>query len=135
MGRSINCIAGIDVEAAINAARKIDDRISKGEKIGPLAGVPLAHKDMFYRKNRTSECGSRIRKGFIPEFTSSVLKKLDQSGALDIARLNMVEFAIGVTGHNEITGPVRNPWNLDYISGGSSSGSGPAVAAGLVFGA
>ncbi|MEE2699673.1 MAG: amidase [Pseudomonadota bacterium] len=135
VGRSLNCIAGIDVEAAINAARKIDNRISKGEKIGPLAGVPLAHKDMFYRKNRTTECGSRIRKGFIPEFTSSVLKKLDQSGALDIARLNMVEFAIGVTGHNEITGPVRNPWNLDYISGGSSSGSGAAVAAGLVFGA
>jgi aspartyl-tRNA(Asn)/glutamyl-tRNA(Gln) amidotransferase subunit A len=90
---------------------------------------------MFYRLNRKSECGSNIRKGFIPEVTSGALERLDAAGALDIARLSMVEFAIGVTGHNEITGPVRNPWNTDYIAGGSSSGSGAAVAAGLVFGA
>lgn len=135
VGETLNCIAGIDAEAAMDAALAMDIRIEKGETPGPLAGIPLAHKDMFYRQNRKSECGSNIRKDFMPEVTSGVLERLDAAGALDIARLNMVEFAIGVTGHNEITGPVHNPWNTDYITGGSSSGSGAAVAAGLVFGA
>ncbi len=135
MGGALNCIAGIDPDAAMDAARAIDDRLAKGEAPGPLAGVPLAHKDMFYRAGRESACGSKIRRGFIPEHTSGALERLDSGGALDIARLNMVEFAFGVTGHNEITGPVRNPWNTDHITGGSSSGSGAAVAAGLVFGA
>jgi len=131
LGETLNCIAGIDAEAAIDAARASDKKMTKG----PLAGAPLAHKDMFYRAGRPSACGSNIRKGFTPEVTSGALERLDAAGALDIARLNMVEFAFGVTGHNEITGPVRNPWNTDFITGGSSSGSGAAVAAGLVFGA
>ena len=135
LGGKLNCIAGIDADAAMDGARALDERIAKGETPGPLAGVPLAHKDMFYRSGRESACGSNIRKGFIPDHTSGALKRLDAAGALDIARLNMVEFAFGVTGHNEITDPVHNPGNTDYITGGSSSGSGAAVAAGLVFGA
>jgi aspartyl-tRNA(Asn)/glutamyl-tRNA(Gln) amidotransferase subunit A len=135
LGGTLNCIAGIDVDAAMDAAKAMDERMARGENPGPLAGVPLAHKDMFYRSGRESACGSNIRRGFIPDHTSGALEKLDGAGALDIARLNMVEFAFGVTGHNDITGPVHNPWNIDHITGGSSSGSGAAVAAGLVFGA
>ncbi|MBC8338370.1 MAG: amidase [Rhodospirillales bacterium] len=135
LGETLNCIAGIDADAAIADARKADEKMANGEALGPLSGVPLAHKDMFYRAGRESACGSNIRKGFIPDHTSGALERLDAAGALDIARLNMVEFAIGVTGHNEITGPVRNPWNTNYMTGGSSSGSGAAVAAGLAFGA
>ena len=131
LGETLNCIAAVDADAAIDAAKEADEKRTKG----PLAGVPLAHKDMFYRAGRSSACGSNIRKDFVPDHTSGALERLDAAGALDIARLNMVEFAFGVTGHNEITGPVRNPWNTDYITGGSSSGSGAAVAAGLVFGA
>jgi aspartyl-tRNA(Asn)/glutamyl-tRNA(Gln) amidotransferase subunit A len=135
LGETLNCIAGIDPDAAIDAARTADEKMANGDAQGPLAGVPLAHKDMFYRAGRESACGSRIRAGFMPDGTSGALERLDAAGALDIARLNMVEFAFGVTGHNEITGPVRNPWNTKYTTGGSSSGSGAAVAAELIFGA
>ena len=100
-----------------------------------LHGVPLAHKDMFYRAGRVSGCGSRIRAAFTPDHTATVLARLDKAGALDIARLSMVEFALGLTGHNVITGTPRNPWNLEHITGGSSSGPAAAVAARLVYGA
>lgn len=99
------------------------------------AGVPLAHKDMFYRAGRVSTCGSKILRGHVPEVTSAALEGLDAAGFADLGRLNMSEFAYGPTGHNEHYGDCRNPWNPDYITGGSSSGSGAAVAARLVYGA
>jgi aspartyl-tRNA(Asn)/glutamyl-tRNA(Gln) amidotransferase subunit A len=102
---------------------------------GPLGGIPLAHKDMFYRAGRVSNCGSKIRRGWVAGETAAVLDRLDAAGALDIGTLNMSEFAYGPTGHNDHWGDCRNPWNPDYITGGSSSGSGAAVAARLVFGA
>jgi len=132
-GRTLNAVAGLDAETAL-AAADAADATPKDDR-GPLHGVPLAHKDMFYRKGRVSACGSGIRADFVPDVTASVLARLDAAGALDIARLNMVEFAFGLTGHNDITGVVRNPWNADYITGGSSSGSGSMVGARAVFGA
>jgi aspartyl-tRNA(Asn)/glutamyl-tRNA(Gln) amidotransferase subunit A len=99
------------------------------------SGVPLAHKDMFYRAGRVSTCGSKIRRGWVANETSAALERLDAVGFADLGRLNMSEFAYGPTGHNEHFGDCRNPWNPDYITGGSSSGSGAAVAARLVFGA
>src|SRR5215510_90281 len=98
-------------------------------------GVPLAHKDMFYRAGREAACGSKILRGWIPAETSAALERLDAAGFADLGRLNMSEFAYGPTGHNEHFGDCRNPWNPDYVTGGSSSGSGAAVAARLVFGA
>ena len=130
-GAALNAIAGIDPEDALQQAKKADS----AAKTAPLSGVPLAHKDMFYRPGRLSECGSKVRKGFMPDTLSGALKNLDQAGALDIARLNMAEFAFGVTGHNEITGNVHNPWNPAHMTGGSSSGSGAMVAARATFGA
>jgi len=102
---------------------------------GALSGVPLAHKDMFYRAGRVSSCGSKILRDSVASETSTALARLDQAGAQDIGRLNMSEFAYGPTGHNEHWGDCCNPWNADYITGGSSSGAGAAVAARLVFGA
>jgi len=102
---------------------------------GPLSGIPLAHKDMFYRAGKVSNCGSTIRRGWVASETSTALERLDAAGALQIGTLNMSEFAYGPTGHNDHWGDCRNPWNPDYIAGGSSSGSGAAVAARLVFGA
>src|SRR2546426_4161465 len=98
-------------------------------------GVPLAHKDMFYRKGRVSNCGSKIRRGWIAQETSTALSRLDSAGMPQIGTLNMAEFAYGPTGHNEHWGDCRNPWNPDYITGGSSSGSGAAVPARPGFGA
>ena len=131
----IDSIADIDPDGAMTQARAADDALAKGAATGAMHGVPLAHKDMFYRAGRISGCGSKVRADFVPDETGTVLDRLDGAGALDIARLNMVEFALGVTGHNEVMPTPRNPWNTAHITGGSSSGSGASVAARLVFGA
>ena len=130
----LNCVRDIDADTAMAAACRADDALAAGNSIGPLHGVPLAHKDMYYRTGRISGCGSVIRADFVPERTAMTLQKLDTAGALDVARLNMVEFALGLTGHSEVTPTPKNPWNTDYITGGSSSGCGAAVAGRLVFG-
>jgi aspartyl-tRNA(Asn)/glutamyl-tRNA(Gln) amidotransferase subunit A len=134
-GPALNSVAALDAEAALDAARAADTELAAGRARGPLHGVPLAHKDMYYRAGRPSACGSKILADFVPEVTATALTRLDRAGALDIARLNMVEFALGTTGHNEITGAVRNPWNPAHVTGGSSSGPGASVAARLVYGA
>ena len=108
---------------------------AKNAAQGPLAGIPLAHKDMFYRAGKASNCGSKIRRGWVAPSTSAALERLDAAGALNLGTLNMAEFAYGPTGHNEHWGDCRNPWDVTRITGGSSSGSGAAVAARLVFGA
>ena len=118
----------------LNAFASTELRFPGGAR-GALAGIPLAHKDMFYRAGRVSNCGSRIRKGWLAETTAAVLERLDAAGAADIGTLNMAEFAYGPTGHNEHWGDCCNPWKPEHITGGSSSGSGAAVAARLVFAA
>lgn len=131
----VNAFIRVEADAALAAAAETDRRIAAGEAVGPLAGVPLAHKDMYYRAGRPSTAGSRIRRDFVPEVTSTALERLDGTGAIDLGGLNMAEFAAGPTGHNEHYGDACNPWNPAHITGGSSSGSGAAVAARLVWGA
>jgi aspartyl-tRNA(Asn)/glutamyl-tRNA(Gln) amidotransferase subunit A len=91
--------------------------------------VPLAHKDMYYQAGRLSTCGSAIRRDFSPSMTATVVDKLAAAGAYAFGGLNMAEFAQNPTGHNRAFGDCHNPWNLPYITGGSSSGSGVSVAA------
>ncbi len=131
----LDCALEITADQARADARTADENRSRSDKPAPLLGVPLAHKDMYYRAGRISGCGSKIRKDFVPDHTSTALSRLDAAGALDIARLNMVEFALGVTGHNAVMPTPKNPWNLDHMTGGSSSGSGSSVAARIVYGA
>ena len=131
---ALNCTAAIYAKDALKGANAADAIRARGGELPALHGVPLAHKDMYYRAGWICENGSKIRKGNIAETTAGAMERLDAAGAIDMARLNMVEFALGITGHNEITGHVRNPWNTDHITGGSSSGSGAAVAARLVYG-
>ena len=131
----LNCFIRVTTNAARQQARAADAAVKAGRASGPLYGVPLAHKDMFYRAGEICTCGSKIRADFVPDHTASVLSRLDAAGGIELGRLNMAEFAMGPTGHNEHFGRCRNPWNPDHITGGSSSGSGAAVAAGLVFGA
>src|SRR5262249_47847905 len=119
-GEQLGCIAAYDADAALAAAERADAELAAGRLRGPLHGVPLAHKDMYYRAGRVSACGSRIHADVVADVTATALERLDDAGALDIARLSMVEYALGPTGHNEITGTPRNPWNTDYITGGSS---------------
>ena len=89
---------------------------------------------MFYRAGRAVTCGSRIRKDFVPDYTATVLKRLDAAGAIDLGGLNMSEFACNPFGLNVLVGRAKNPWNPERIAGGSSSGSAAAVAAGLIYG-
>ena len=130
--RRINAFARIEPDEAMKAARAADRALANGKVRGPLHGVPLAHKDMYYVTGKLAECGSKIRKGWVAPATATALTRLEGAGALRIGALNMVEFAFGPTGHNPHTGHVRNPWNRAHITGGSSSGSGAAVAARLV---
>ena len=134
IGSTLGCFVELDASAARAAADAADQAISAGQHIGPLHGVPLAHKDMYYRAGRTSACGSRVRSDFVPSETATVLARLDRAGALDIGRLVMVEFAMGPHGYNQNYPLCRNPWNPDHIPCGSSSGSGVSVAARLVHG-
>ncbi len=130
----LNCFVRLDEEEALAAADGVDDALAKGQLRGLLHGVPMAHKDMFYRRGKVSTCGSRIFKDSPATSTSTLLKRLDAAGSIDLGTLNMTEFAFGPTGHNAVLGDCHNPWDLECIPGGSSSGSGTAVAARLVFG-
>jgi len=128
----LNCFIAFDPEPALKAAKKVDAALPKRKKLGPLAGVPLAHKDMYYRKGRIATCGSGQRKDWVAGATATALARLDAAGALDLGTLNMAEFAYGPTGHNAHFGHCRNPWDPARITGGSSSGSASAVGARLV---
>ena len=116
-------------------AREIDENQGRGEAGGPLSGVPLAHKDMYYRAGKVSSCGSRIRREFRPAATATVLDRLDAAGAVDLGGLAMVEFAMGPHGFNAHLPRCRNVWDFERIPCGSSSGSGTAVAGRLVYAA
>lgn len=131
----LNAFLAVDAAEVLAAARTADAEADAGRLRGPLHGVPLAHKDMFHRAGKICTCGSRIRRDFRPTHTATVLDRLDSAGALTLGTLHMAEFAMGPTGHNAHLGRCRNPWNPDRITGGSSSGSGAAVAARLAFGA
>lgn len=132
LGPRFNALIRIDADAARAAARAVDLARAGGEPLGPLAGVPLAHKDLLYRAGRPCTGGSLIRRDFVPDTTASVLERLDAAGALDLGTLHLTEFALSPTGFNAQMGHGLSPWNTQYGSGGSSSGSGAAVAARLV---
>jgi aspartyl-tRNA(Asn)/glutamyl-tRNA(Gln) amidotransferase subunit A len=130
-----NAFVRIDGERALDVAAACDADLARGRSRGPLHGVPMAHKDMFYRKGDVSTCGSKIRANWKADTTATVLERLDAAGAIQIGTLNMTEFAYGPTGQNAFLGDARNPWNPDHITGGSSSGSAVSVAARVVYGA
>src|SRR5580698_8726320 len=131
----LNAFMAIEAEEALAAADAADAALAKGNLPGPLHGVPLAHKDMYYDAGKVVTCGSLIRRDFVATTTATALQRLKDAGTVRLGSLQMVEFAYGPTGHNPHYGPVRNPWGLDHITGGSSSGSGSAVAARLTFAA
>jgi aspartyl-tRNA(Asn)/glutamyl-tRNA(Gln) amidotransferase subunit A len=130
----LNCFVRFDEEQARTDAARADAALARSGQVGPLHGIPLAHKDMFYRPGVPVTCGSAIQRDFRPTFTATVFERLDAAGALTFGALNMSEFANGPTGHNVHFGPTHNPWNPAHITGGSSTGSGTAVAGRLVYG-
>ena len=131
----LNAFIAIEPDEALASADAADSALAKGDGGGALHGVPLAHKDMYYEQGKVVTCGSKIRRDFIATTTSTALKRIKDAGTIRLGTLQMAEFALGPTGHNSHFGAVHNPWHFDHVTGGSSSGSGAAVAARLTFAA
>jgi aspartyl-tRNA(Asn)/glutamyl-tRNA(Gln) amidotransferase subunit A len=127
----LNAFISIESDEALAHAKAADEALARGELKGSLHGVPMAHKDMFYSKGKVAACGSKLREGWVAPATATAVERLEAAGAFRFGALHMVEFAYGPTGHNPHLGHARNPWHLERITGGSSSGSGAAVAARL----
>jgi aspartyl-tRNA(Asn)/glutamyl-tRNA(Gln) amidotransferase subunit A len=131
----LNCFVRLDEDGARAQAEAADAARAAGHALGALHGVPLAHKDIYYEAGKVSHCGSRVRRDHVATATSPLLTRLKNAGAINLGTLMMNEFALGPTGHNAAWGDCHNAWNLSNIPGGSSSGSGAAVAARIIHGA
>jgi aspartyl-tRNA(Asn)/glutamyl-tRNA(Gln) amidotransferase subunit A len=127
-----NAVISYDDTAARAAAMVADASLAIGRNYGPLHGLPLAHKDMFDRLGHIPSCGARIRRETPCTADATVIDRLQRAGSHQIAALHLTEFAFGPTGHNYVLGHAKNPWNLQHITGGSSSGSAICVATGVV---
>ena len=128
----LNAFITIDREGAIENARQIDENRQNGASLGPLAGIPIAHKDIFCTKGLLTSCGSRILSNFISPYSATVVERLSATGAITIGKTNMDEFAMGSSSEHSYYRPVLNPWDTTRVPGGSSGGSAAAVAAGLI---
>jgi aspartyl-tRNA(Asn)/glutamyl-tRNA(Gln) amidotransferase subunit A len=125
----------LDAEGALAAARERDAELHAGRPRGPLHGVPLAYKDLCHVPGLATSCGTATPNYFMSDDPCSAVERLTAAGAITLGKLNMSELASGPFGDNPHHGDVQNPWRAGHAAGGSSSGSGAAVAAGLAFGA
>jgi aspartyl-tRNA(Asn)/glutamyl-tRNA(Gln) amidotransferase subunit A len=126
---AVHAFLHVDADGARETARRLDARRSAGEDLGPLAGVPLALKDVITTEGLPTTCGSRILEGWVPPYDATVTRRLREAGLVILGKTNMDEFAMGSSTEHSAFGPTHNPWDLDRIPGGSGGGSAAAVAA------
>jgi aspartyl-tRNA(Asn)/glutamyl-tRNA(Gln) amidotransferase subunit A len=124
----INAFILASKDHALTRAKDVQARIDAGEALSPLAGVPIALKDNISTEGIATTCASKMLDGYVPVFNASVVDKLEQAGMIVVGKLNMDEFGMGGSSETGIYGPVRNPWDVSRVAGGSSGGSAAAVA-------
>jgi aspartyl-tRNA(Asn)/glutamyl-tRNA(Gln) amidotransferase subunit A len=128
--KTVNAFLHVDTQGALSAARAVDEDVAAGrEPASPLAGVPLALKDVFVMSGLPTTCGSKILENWVPPYDATVTRKLLEAGVVILGKTNMDEFAMGSSTENSAFGPTRNPWDLDRIPGGSGGGSSASLAA------
>ncbi|HIT77049.1 MAG TPA: Asp-tRNA(Asn)/Glu-tRNA(Gln) amidotransferase subunit GatA [Candidatus Avipropionibacterium avicola] len=125
----INAFLHVASEHALEQARSVDRRIADGEKLGPLAGVPLALKDIVTWTKAPTTCASKILEGWIPPYDATITRRMVEAGIVILGKTNLDEFAMGSSTENSAYGATRNPWDTDRIPGGSGGGSSAALAA------
>ncbi len=130
--RALGAFLHLDGDGALAAADAIDRRRARGEPLGALAGVPVAHKDIFVTRGAPTTAGSKMLAGYASPFDATVVQRLADAGAISLGKLNCDEFAMGSSNENSAFGAVRNPWDITRVPGGSSGGSAAAVAARLL---
>ena len=126
----LNSFISITAERALIQAKDSDERYANNQAYG-IDGIPLAHKDIFCTKDVLTTCGSKMLHNFVSPYSSTVYEKLDAQGMVMLGKTNMDEFAMGSSNETSYFGPVKNPWNKEYVPGGSSGGSAACVAANL----
>jgi aspartyl-tRNA(Asn)/glutamyl-tRNA(Gln) amidotransferase subunit A len=124
----VHAFLHVDTDGAIAAARSVDERLAAGEELSPLAGVPLALKDVFTTSDMPTTCGSKILEGWRPPYDATVTRRLREAGVVILGKTNLDEFAMGSSTENSAYGPTRNPWDLARIPGGSGGGSSASLA-------
>jgi aspartyl-tRNA(Asn)/glutamyl-tRNA(Gln) amidotransferase subunit A len=128
LNERINAFLSVTGNLAREQAEDVDRRLGLGQSLPPAAGIPIALKDVLAVKGVTATCGSRILEPYVPPYDSTVWSRLRAAGAVLVGKTNCDEFAMGSSGENSAYGVTRNPWDLDRVPGGSSSGSAAAVA-------
>jgi aspartyl-tRNA(Asn)/glutamyl-tRNA(Gln) amidotransferase subunit A len=131
----LNAYLALSSDRAYAQADRVDAAIGRGEDLPPLAGVPIAIKDVISTRGVTTTCGSKILENYVPPYDATAIERLEAAGAVLLGKTNCDEFAMGSSTENSAYGPVRNPVALDRVPGGSSGGSAAAVAAGLAVAA
>jgi aspartyl-tRNA(Asn)/glutamyl-tRNA(Gln) amidotransferase subunit A len=126
--QTLHAFLHVDTDGALDAARAVDEARAAGAALGPLAGVPLAMKDVVVTEGVPTTAGSRILEGWLPPYDATISRRIKAAGIVMLGKTNMDEFAMGSSTENSAYGPTRNPWDLERIPGGSSGGSSAAVA-------
>jgi len=126
---TVHAFLHVAADDAIEQARRVDQRRAAGERLGPLAGVPLALKDVLTWTKAPTTCASKMLEGWVPPYDATVTRKLIDAGIVILGKTNLDEFAMGSSTENSAYGPTRNPWDTDRIPGGSGGGSAAALAA------